>query len=433
MSEKEFMSGHAFASYESERGRESACREQPMSQNIVVQESFALPLQEQRLEVVERKGKGHPDTICDAVAERISIELSRAYSKAFGRILHHNIDKGLLVAGQVECRFGGGRVLEPMRLIIGDRATTGIGRKRIPVAEIAVGAARDWFKQNLRYVDPDRHVIYQVELKPVSPELGAIFKPHQGLLVANDTSAGVGYAPLTLTERLVLNVERFLNGPLFKSQFPETGEDVKIMAVRLEDELSLIVAMPLLAGAVRSPGAYFRLKADILRTVQAHVQGLPHGCKSVRVSLNVLDRRGRGLEGVYLSLLGTSAEHGDSGQVGRGNRVCGVISLNRPASGEAAAGKNPVSHVGKIYNVLAQELAVRIHHQVSGIREVTVWLCSAIGQRIDRPAVVAAQVSLEHGVALRRVQPAIQRILRNGLSGLGPFCEALARGKYPVS
>ena len=64
---------------------------------------------------------------------------------------------------------------------------------------------------------------------------------------------------------------------------------------------------------------------------------------------------------MYLTLLGTSAEQGDSGQVGRGNRVCGLISLNRPMSVEAAAGKNPVSHVGKIYNVLAHELAMRIY------------------------------------------------------------------------
>lgn len=403
-----------------------------MTSGIVVHESPTIPVREQRVEIVERKGKGHPDTICDAVAERVSIELSRAYVKAFGHILHHNIDKGVLVAGQVDCRLGGGRVLEPMRLIIGDRATTGVGSKTVPVTKIAVEAARDWFKQNLRHVDPDRHVRYQVELKPASPELGAIFEFRRGLLVANDTSAAVGYAPLTPTERLVIDVERFLNGPLFKGEFPETGEDVKVMALRFDSDLLLTVAMPMLAAAVRSEAAYFRLKARSLRAIQDYVQGRPHGGKRVRVVLNALDRRGKGLAGMYLSLLGTSAEQGDSGQVGRGNRVCGVVALNRPMSGEAAAGKNPVSHVGKIYNVLAHDLANRVHRQVPGVREVTVWLCSTIGRRIDRPSLAVAQVSLASGIPLRRVRAAIQEIIQGGLDALGPFCQALAMGKYPV-
>jgi S-adenosylmethionine synthetase len=403
-----------------------------MNESIVIQESPAVPVFEQQVEIVERKGKGHPDTICDAVAERISVELARAYRRACGRTLHYNIDKGLLVAGEVDCRLGGGRVKEPMRLIIGDRAMPGVKGRIVPVAEIATDAARDWFKQNLRHLDPDRHIRYQVELKPTSPELGAIFEPRKSLLVANDTSAAVGYAPLSPTERLVMDVERFLNGPLFKSEFPETGEDVKVMAVRLDRDLSLTVAMPLLAGAIHSEAAYFKCKGRILRTIRTYVQGRPHGCKRVRVMLNTLDRQGTGLAGMYLSLLGTSAEQGDSGQVGRGNRVCGVIALNRPMSGEAAAGKNPLSHVGKIYNVLAHELAMQIHRQVPGVRDVTVWLCSTIGRRIDRPSLAAAHVSLAHGVPLRRVQPAIRAVIRSGLDELGAFCEALALGKYPV-
>ena len=94
------------------------------------------------VEIVERKGTGHPDYICDAVMESISIALCREYLKRFGAILHHNIDKGLLAAGSVERRFGGGRVIRPMELIIGDRATYSFGKKKIPVDEIARTAAR---------------------------------------------------------------------------------------------------------------------------------------------------------------------------------------------------------------------------------------------------------------------------------------------------
>lgn len=398
---------------------------------VAVHESSAPPLREQELEIVERKGKGHPDTICDAIADRISVELSRAYTEACGRILHHNVDKGMLVAGQVECRLGGGRVLEPMRLIIGDRATMTVGRRRLPVARIAVSAARDWIGRNLRHVDPQRHVRYQVELKPASAELEAIFASPAGLHVANDTSAAVGYAPLTPTEQVVLELEKFLNGE-FKAAFPETGEDVKVMAVREARTLSLTVAMPLLARAIRSEAAYFRRKAEILKAIERYVGRASQRFRRIEVSLNPLDRRGAGLEGMYLTLLGTSAEQGDSGEVGRGNRVSGVIALHRPMSVEAAAGKNPVSHVGKIYNVLAHDLAGRIHRQVGGVSEVTVWLCSRIGQRIDRPAVASAQIVLAPGASFPPVRRAAEGVIQEGLAKIGAFCEDLARGVYPV-
>jgi S-adenosylmethionine synthetase len=135
---------------------------------------------------------------------------------------------------------------------------------------------------------------------------------------------------------------------------------------------------------------------------------------------------------MYLSLLGTSAEAGDSGEVGRGNRVCGVISLGRPASAEAAAGKNPVAHVGKIYTVLAQVLAERILRTVGGLREVTVWLTSEIGRPVSSPRLAAVEVALNRGISLKTVEPAVRRHVRDALAEIGPFCEALARGEYGV-
>jgi S-adenosylmethionine synthetase len=106
---------------------------------------------------------------------------------------------------------------------------------------------------------------------------------------------------------------------------------------------------------------------------------------------------------MYLSVLGTSAEDADSGAVGRGNQVNGIIALHRPRGSEAAAGKNPVSHVGKIYSVLTHLLAEQIYTQVSGVREVVVWLCSRIGDPVDRPQVVSVEVKLKAGTKLAEV------------------------------
>jgi S-adenosylmethionine synthetase len=125
---------------------------------IIVETYPGTPIADQHIEIVERKGTGHPDTLCDSIMESISIALSRAYLKEFGTILHHNIDKGLLAAGSVSRRFDGGEVLQPMELTIGDRATGEAGGRKIPVADIVVDAARSWLAKNMRYVDPRRHV-----------------------------------------------------------------------------------------------------------------------------------------------------------------------------------------------------------------------------------------------------------------------------------
>ena len=403
-----------------------------MKTRILIHQSTTVPVDAQPLEIVERKGKGHPDTICDAIAESVSVHLSKAYQDTFGRILHHNIDKCLLVAGQVKFHLGGGRVTHPMRLILGDRASFGVPRRTIPVSDIAVESARSWIRSYLPNVNPDTHMKYQIELQPTSAELGAIFEHGPGVLPANDTSAGVGYAPLTPTEQLVVGVEHYLNGTRFKRAFPETGEDVKVMAVRMDRTLSLTVAMPFLAKRITTEKAYFALKERALQNLQRFIHEQPHTCKRVAVSLNALDRPGQGLKGMYLTLLGTSAEQGDSGQVGRGNRICGVIALNRPMSGEAAAGKNPVSHVGKIYNVLARELAMRAYAQIPGVRDITVWMVSTIGAPVNQPLVVSAQVGVNKGYSLKRISGELQELITHELADMEGFCEGLAKGQFGV-
>jgi len=91
--------------------------------NLFVEQLIQTPVEDQDIEIVERKGLGHPDTLCDAIANYASVALCHEYQRAFGRILHHNLDKALLVAGGSCPKAGGGTVEKPMRLILGDRAT----------------------------------------------------------------------------------------------------------------------------------------------------------------------------------------------------------------------------------------------------------------------------------------------------------------------
>jgi len=395
--------------------------------NILIEE-FTRPERNQRVEVVERKGLGHPDSICDALMDRVSVALCEEYLKKVGTILHHNVDKGLLVAGETKTKFGGGTLTKPMLLIFGDRATT---TPEIDPNKIAIETAKKWFKDNLRFVDPEKHLKYMSEIKSGSEALTDIFNRKSAILGANDTSAAVGYAPLTITEKLVLQTEKHLNSDDFKNKYPESGEDIKVMGLRTNDHIELIVAMAMVDRYIKSEQDYFKKKDEILEEIKRYANENSEGLK-VNAGLNVLDANGRGIGGVYLTVLGTSADGADCGEVGRGNRVNGLIPLNRPIGSEAACGKNPVSHVGKIYNVLTHKIADRVYKNVPGVEEVYIWLLSRIGQPIDHPAVAAAQVKLKKGTSMAEVEKQIHGEIDEELAEIQRFCMDLAHGKYPV-
>jgi S-adenosylmethionine synthetase len=363
--------------------------------------------------------------------EQISIDLSKEYLKRAGTILHHNVDKSLLAAGEAEPAFNGGKVKQPMLFIFGDRATSEFDGERIDVKEIAIDTAKNWFKKNMRFINPVEHVKYQSELKPGSMGLTDIFRRKGHVLGANDTSAAVGFAPMSRTEKTVLQTEKFLNSKEFKQRFPESGEDIKVMAFRNNNDLHLTVAMAFVDKYIGSEEDYFDKKSKILEEIHKFV-AVNTDFESVDVQLNTLDVPKRGLGGLYLTVLGTSADSGDSGQVGRGNRVNGLISLNRPFCSEAAAGKNPVSHVGKIYNFLTFRLAQHVYAEVADLEEVYIWLLSKIGNPIDHPAVAAAQVVMKGNNHINQVKHEINEVLDYELENIEKFCMELAEGKIAV-
>lgn len=398
---------------------------------VRVSELHQVPIEEQDLEIVERKGVGHPDHICDAIMNEVSVALSKEYLKRYGHVQHHNIDKALLAAGEVQRRYGGGEVKRPMLMVFGDRATYDVDGDTIPVDELAVETAKKWLKKNLRFVDPDRHVRYQVELKKGSAALTDIFKRQGKYYGANDTSAAVGYAPLSSTEKIVLQTERYINSPSFKKEFPETGEDVKIMAAREGKDLTLTIALAFVDKFIENESQYFKKKVEVEDNVNNFVRNRVK-FDSANVNINTLDKKGRGMDGIYLTVLGTSADDGDGGQVGRGNRPTGLIPLNRPTCSEAAAGKNPVSHVGKIYNLLTYEIANHVYEKVPGIKEVYVWLLSQIGRPINEPKVAGLELILEKGVDFKPTSKLATEIVRSELNSINDFTDRLTQGKIPV-
>ncbi len=369
-----------------------------MARNIVVESVRWQPIEDQAVELVERKGLGHPDTICDAVAEQASRELSRYYIENYGTILHHNLDKVLLVGGQAAPRFGGGRVLQPIYIIVSGRATTEVkledgGVEKVPIGPIILRAVKTWIKNNFRFLDPEEHVIVDYKIGHGSIDLVGIFElGKERVPLANDTSVGVGFAPFSALERLVYETERLLNSKEFKQKNPEVGEDIKVMGLRREKRIDLTIAAATISSLVQDVNHYLTVKEAIKEAVLDLASKIAPDY-DVYVHVNTADVPDKGI--VYLTVTGTSAEHGDDGATGRGNRSYGLITPLRPMSLEAAAGKNPVSHVGKIYNVMAMNIARRVYREVSGLREVYVELLSQIGRPINEPLVANVKVLTE--------------------------------------
>jgi S-adenosylmethionine synthetase len=380
------------------------------------------------LEIAERKGLGHPDTICDALAESVSVALSRFYLERFGAILHHNVDKALLWGGVARPAFGGGEVLEPIELYLAGRATAAVKDVLVPLDELATQAARAWLRSHLRYLDVDRHIRIHTLIRPTSADLSNLFRRRVGTPLANDTSFGVGFAPLDLLERTVLSVERELNLPATKTAHPQIGEDIKVMGVRTADAIHLTVACALVGRHVASLDEYQEKKAAIgrLATAAAHAAG----AAEVEVEVNPAD--GASEDSVFLTVTGTSAEAGDDGQVGRGNRVNGLITPYRPMSLEAAAGKNPVTHIGKLYNIVASRIAESVVDRVPGTIEAQCCLLGRIGYPIDEPQVADLKVRLEEPKRIDTLRAQYVRIVRDQLGEIGSLWRETVDGRIAL-
>ncbi|MGW0521467.1 methionine adenosyltransferase [Crossiella sp. NPDC003009] len=329
-------------------------------------------------ELVERKGVGHPDTMCDAMAERMSRYYSQHCLKEFGGVAHHWFDKVTLYGGGADIDYGRGEITAPYRVMVFGKGAYRVGSTEIPVQDIMFRAASDVLSQVTTGFDPAKHLVVELGIvdhhgsgrgvsryQPQSIE--DLVKVRSGGLVSNDTNLLHGFAPLSRLENLVQGLEHLINGSDFKQRHPDSGWDVKVFGSRRGDKFSLVVNMPFLAAHIESMDQYWARKAVIQQELNEFIQGL--GIADYELLMNATDRNGR----PYLTALGSVADTGDVGVVGRGNRVNGLITPMRPMSIEAPAGKNPLDHTGKIYNVMAMRLAQQVHEKCGGATQVHIF------------------------------------------------------------
>jgi S-adenosylmethionine synthetase len=396
---------------------------------IEVTRGEGIPVAERKVEIVERKGKGHPDTLCDKAAEELSVRLSEYYLETFGRVQHHNVDKVLLVGGQSNARFGGGDVIEPIYLLLSGRAVDVVDKdyeRQVPVGKFAVEHTREWLSGDLPNLDVNSDIIIDYKIRAGSTDLVGNFDIEQEMPRANDTSFGVGYAPLSPTEQLVLETEQLLNHAYTKKKWPQIGEDVKIMGTRVGDSIHLQVAAAIISTQTKDADEY----ANVMEGIQGLVADTATKITDipVDVSVNTADSPEEGL--FYLTVTGTSAEHGDDGQVGRGNRANGLITPYRPMTLEAAAGKNPVSHVGKTYNVAAREIVEKVVAEHPDLTQAYCYIVSQIGAPITEPK--AINVELFGDCDIDKVRSSVESISNEVIAKLPRVWEGFVKRQYQL-
>lgn len=398
-----------------------------MERNISVETLLQIPTPKKEVEIVERKGIGHPDSVSDGIAEAVSRELSKYYLKEYGRILHHNTDQVEVVGGQSAPKYAGGVVLEPTYILLSGRATTKVGEDRIPFKSIAIKATKEYLRSNFKHLDMDSDVMIDSRIGHGSVDLIDVYDTSK--LRANDTSFGVGFAPFSDTERLVLDTEKYLNGEL-KKKLPAVGYDIKVMGFRQKDTINLTVAAAFVDKFVKDRNEYFSIKEQLKDIIADNA--VKKTDKNVQVYVNTADVEDDHTV-PYLTVTGLSMENGDDGSVGRGNRVNGLITPYRAMSMEAAAGKNPVTHVGKLYNVLSNLIASDVVEEEGGdIAEVLVRIVSQIGRPIDDPHVASIQVIYEDNVDPSKHKNNIIRIADERLKNISSLTQMFVDGKLSV-
>ena len=348
------------------------------------------PVKNKETEIVEKKGLGHPDSLADGIAEEVSRGLCREYRNRFGKVLHHNTDEVQIVAGKSNPEWRGGTLERPIYILLTGRATSEFEKEEIPVDKISKNAASKYIKENFEKLSK-KHVKLDSRIGETSTDLKSVFNS-SGKRKANDTSFGVGHAPLSDSEKIVSEIE-----PEIRESFTEVGEDIKVMASRESQKIDLTLATAGISSELGSREEYQSMKQEVKDKCLEIAKN--HSDKNVTVSVNTADNPSE--EDFYLTLTGTSAENGDDGSVGRGNRVNGLITPNRSMSLEAASGKNPVTHVGKIYNLLSGKIAREIHEETGEFAEVK--LLSQIGKPLDEPQAINIRTTAENNELIQNI------------------------------
>ncbi|MEK7116604.1 MAG: methionine adenosyltransferase [Patescibacteria group bacterium] len=394
------------------------------------------------IEIIERKGAGHPDTLADGLAEHLSISFSNYSLERFGAVLHHNFDKVGLLGGTSYVAFAEGYLVSPIRVLINGRMSTKFGNERIPTKKLLINWTKEFFRKHLPLIDPDEDLEFHLNLSSQSspgktyekdakrsarqrwfePENLADL-PELNKLMSNDTSVGVGYAPSSSLEIIGLEIENSLNSDEYREQNLWIGSDIKVMGVRNRDKYYFTICIPQIAKRVKNLEDYVKNLSEARKYIGNIL--LKHNINDGDYELSINTRDNYDLAELYLTATGSSIESGDEGLAGRGNRVNKLISPTKPMSMEGSCGKNPVYHIGKIYYVAAFNLANKIYEKL-GI-ENEVYIISQSGRDLLDPWIIA--VYTQKGLGLENE---LRKIIEDEITHLPEITGSILKGEIRI-
>lgn len=385
---------------------------------IFVVEDKKIDVDKEEYELVERKGIGHPDTLADAIAEKVSVNYCKYFFEKYGRFAHHWFDKVVIIGGEAEFEFGRGQIIKPYKIIFAGKCALFCGKEDVPIDKILFDSAKEVLESSLTNFDANKHMVIVNELvdyqgagrgknryQPKAEE--DLISINSLERVSNDCNLLSAYAPLSVLEEMVLEIERYINGKEFKRKFPQTGWDVKLVGCREVNTYKILINIPYISYMVANIGEYMYLKSEIIQDLCTYIDQR-WGVK-VELKINPQDDN----EQYYLTVLGSVADTGDVGVVGRGNRINGLITPMRSMSIEAPAGKNPFDHTGKIYGYLAHKLADELYNILGKPVEVNIFTSKEA--KLDEPEHVSVKIKewTSNSKEIDLVEGVVKKYLQN--------------------
>ncbi len=352
------------------------------------------------IEAVERKGIGHPDTLADALAERLSIAYSRHCRQHYGAVLHHNLDKLYLRGGHARTDPGVFEMTEPTTVVVGGRVSTSFAGEPIDHRDLFDEVVTGYLARVL----PNFEVSKWLRIEHATTDRSRYptwFHPRDlhdlpeiRYATGSDTVAVTGWWPPTPTERIVLAVERYLNQQANGPRYTHLGQDVKVMALRQGGRVDVTLNVAVHPDAAPTRSAYETALRNLKPELDKVANEAAAGEADPHIRLNTHAANPFHGKRQYLLGSGSCLEFGEEGFVGRGNGPAGLIAVHRPKSVEAAYGKNPVYHSGKVYTIYAEQIARTIHHQLDVGATITIVATNSTALR--EPNYVAVDL---HGQA----------------------------------
>lgn len=369
--------------------------------NTFIYTNKKVNIDNMQFEVVETKGKGHPDNICDTLAEKISSNYSKYCIKNYGMILRHMIDKLSILGGGSKVHFGKGEMTAPIKILINGRFTDRYKEEKIDYMNIVINTIKDYFKELFPLLDVEKYLVI-VDNTHHNEGPGVVYNndgttnnerktffeaidekdilKHNNFQRCNDTSTTVSYYPMSKLEKTVLNIEKVLNSQEYKNNNPWVGNDIKVMGIKKEQKIEITSCVPLISLYVSDLNNYKNkikmIKVDIEKIIRKEFPN-----NELLIFLNTRDNYER--NDLYLTAIGSAIESGDEGAVGRGNRSRGIIPFNRNFSMEAPCGKNPVYHTGKLFTAIGDNISKKIFERYD--IENVVFCTTKMGDSIIEP------------------------------------------------